>query len=112
RVRKYDYQIEQLDPGAPDRADQVAALQAEKSAYQLTECQKRVERFPTDLAIRFEMGKLYFNADKIGEAILEFQKAQSNPHKRIAAMNYLAQCFAKRRMYDSAARTFQNALKE
>jgi tetratricopeptide (TPR) repeat protein len=27
-------------------------------------------------------------------------------------MNYLAQCFAKRRMYDSAARTFQNALKE
>ena len=27
-------------------------------------------------------------------------------------MNFLAQCFAKRRMYDLATRTLQNALKE
>ena len=58
------------------------------------------------------MGQLYFQAGKISEAIQEFQKAQSNPHRRIAAMNLLAQCFAKRRMFDLAARTLQNALKE
>ena len=27
-------------------------------------------------------------------------------------MNYLAQCFAKRKMFDLAAKTFQNAIKE
>ena len=27
-------------------------------------------------------------------------------------MNYLAQCFAKRKMFDLAARTLQNAIKE
>jgi tetratricopeptide (TPR) repeat protein len=27
-------------------------------------------------------------------------------------MNYLAQCYAKRKMYDIAARTLQNAIKE
>ncbi len=112
RLRKYDNEIEQLDPGAPDSADKAAALKAEKDTYQLTECQKRVERFPTDLQIRFEMGQLYFQAGKIGEAILEFQKAQTNPNRRIPAMNYLAQCYAKRKMYDSAARTLQNAIKE
>ena len=51
-------------------------------------------------------------AGKLGEAIAEFQKAQQNPHKRIAAMSCLAQCFAQRKMFDLAARTLQNALKE
>jgi tetratricopeptide (TPR) repeat protein len=111
-IRKYEHQISELDPNAPDYADKVAVLQAEKQAFQLNECQKRVERFPTDLQIRFEMGQLYFQAGKISEAIGEFQKAQNNPHRRVAAMNFLAQCFAKRKMNDLAARTLQNALKE
>jgi tetratricopeptide (TPR) repeat protein len=111
-ARRFDYQTEQLDPSAPDYADRLARLQAEKLDFQVTECQKRVEKYPTDLTIRFEMGVLYFQAGKIGEAIAEFQKAQGNPHKRIAAMSYLAQCFAKRKMFDLAARTLQNAIKE
>ena len=80
--------------------------------YQLAECQKRVEKYPTDLAIRFELGVLYFTTGKVAEAIGEFQKAQGNPNKRLAAMNYLAQCFSLRNMNDSAVRTLQNALKE
>ena len=111
-ARKIDYQISQLDPTAPDAAEASARLEAEKHAYQIASCQKRVERFPTDLQIRFEMGQLYFQAGKISEAIGEFQKAQNNPHRRVAAMNYLAQCFAKRKMHDMAARTLQNAIKE
>jgi len=111
-VRKFDHEIAQLDASAPDFADKSARLQAERDAYQLSECQKRAERFPTDLQIRFELGQLYFKGGKMGEAIQEFQKAQGNPHRRIAALNYLAQCFAKRRMFDLATRTLQNALKE
>jgi tetratricopeptide (TPR) repeat protein len=111
-VRKFDFQIAQINPFAPDLAEQTAAIQAEKTAYQLADCQQRAERYPTDLAIRYELGQLYFTAGKIGEAIAEFQKAQQNPHKRIAAMSLLAQCFAKRGMNDSAVRTLQNAIKE
>ncbi|HTQ50563.1 MAG TPA: tetratricopeptide repeat protein [Candidatus Acidoferrales bacterium] len=111
-VRRFDHQLEQLDAAAPDYAEQSAKIQAEKLNYQITDCQQRVEKYPTDLAIRFEMGQLYFQAGKISEAILEFQKAQGNPHKRLAAMNYLAQCYAKRKMYDMAARQLQNAIKE
>jgi len=111
-VRQFDYRSEQLDASAPDYAEQSAKIQAEKVNFQISECQKRVEKYPTDLAIRFEMGVLYFQADKFGEAIAEFQKAQGNPHKRIAAMNYLARSFAKRKMFDLAARTLQNAIKE
>jgi tetratricopeptide (TPR) repeat protein len=111
-VKQFDFQIEQLNPFEPEHAAQVEQLKADKLAFQVAECQKRVEKYPTDLAIRYEMGALYFQAGKIGEAIAEFQKAQNYPHKRLAAMNYLAQCFAKRKMFDLAARTLQNAIKE
>jgi tetratricopeptide (TPR) repeat protein len=110
--RRFDYLGEQLDPSASDYAEQSAKIQAEKLNFQISECQKRVEKYPTDLAIRYEMGVLYFQADKFSEAIAEFQKAQQNPHKRGPAMSYLAQCFAKRKMFDLAARTLQNAIKE
>jgi tetratricopeptide (TPR) repeat protein len=111
-LRKMDHDISLLDPNAADYEEQLAGLTAEKQAYQLAECQKRVERFPTDLAIRFEMGQLYFQAGKISEAIKEFQKAKGNPHKAIAAQNYLAQCFSKRGINDLAATTLQEAIKE
>jgi len=111
-VKRYDHQIAGLNPFGAEHADEVARLQAEKLNFQMAECQKRVEKFPTDLAIRFEMGQLYFQAGKISEAISELQKAQGNPHRRLAAMNLLAQCFAKRKMFDLAARTLQNAIKE
>jgi len=71
-----------------------------------------VEKYPTDLAIRFEMGVLNFQAGKINEALADFQKAQNNPNKKIAAMSYLAQCFAQKKMFDSAVRTLQNVIKE
>ncbi len=111
-VRRFDAQIAAVNPFAADLAEQVAKIQAEKLAFQLAECQKRVEKFPTDLAIRFEMGVLNFQAGKINEALADFQKAQNNPHKKTSAMNYLAQCFAQKKMFDSAVRTLQNAIKE
>jgi tetratricopeptide (TPR) repeat protein len=64
------------------------------------------------MQIRFDLGVLYFKAGKLSEAIQEFQKAQNNPHRRIQAMSYLGQCFARRGMNDLAARTFQNAIRE
>ncbi len=112
RVKKLDQRMAQLDPKAPDAAEQMAKLQAEKKEFLLTECRSRVERYPNDLGLHFELGQLLYEAGRIGEAIAEFQKAQNNPHKRISALAYLGRCFGRRGMSDLAVRTFQNALKE
>jgi tetratricopeptide (TPR) repeat protein len=112
QLKKFDHQLAQLDPGSPDYQEQSARITAERQTFQLDECKRRVERYPTDLVIRFELGELYFKAGNISEAIQEFQKAQGNPAKRIQAMAYLGQCFARRNMNDLAARTLQNAIKE
>lgn len=111
-LRKFDHLIGQLDPNDPAQAEQITKLQAERTSYQIEECKSRVERYPTDLQIRFEMGELYFKAGRISEAIGEFQKAQNNPHRRLQALGYLAQCFSRRGMNDSAVRMLQSALKE
>ncbi len=110
--RRFDHQLSQLDSSAPDYPEKAAKVQADKDAFQLADTQKRSERFPTDLQIRFELGQLYFKAGKLTEAIGEFQRAKGNPQRRVAALNYLAQCFSKRKMYDMAARTLTDALKE
>lgn len=111
-LKKFDQAIAQLNPSAPGVQEEAARLRAERAAYRLAQCQRRAERYPTDLQVRFDLGQVYFQTGKLGEAIQEFQKAQANPHLRISALNYLGQCFGLRKMYDLAARTFQNAIKE
>jgi len=111
-VKKFDYALSQLDPQTPDYQEQSAQLNAQRTAFVLEECKQRSDKYPNDLQIRFELGVLYFNAGKIGEAIQEFQKAQNNPHRRVASMGYLGQCFSRRNMNDLAARKLQDALKE
>jgi tetratricopeptide (TPR) repeat protein len=111
-VKKYDHAHARLDAQAPDFAEKSAQIKAERDQYTLTECKQRVERYPGDLGIRFELGELLFEAGKFAEAQPEFQKAAQNPHKHLQALNYLGQCLAARGMNDMAARTLQNALNE
>jgi tetratricopeptide (TPR) repeat protein len=110
--RRLDHLVSRLDPAAPDHAEQKAALERERDDLVLNECRSRVNRFPSDLQLRFELGELLFKAGRLGEAIQELQRSQNNPQKRLPSMNLLGQCFAARKMHDLAVRTFQNALKE
>lgn len=111
-VKRIEHAISLLDPAAPDFEERSATLKKERQDLLISECKARVEKYPTDLQLRFELGVQCFNAGRVSEAIQEFQKAQNSPHKRIQAMGYLGQCFAKRGMNDLAARTLQNAIKE
>ncbi|MCC6232397.1 MAG: tetratricopeptide repeat protein [Verrucomicrobiales bacterium] len=112
RVRQFNHQIEQLDPADPTTPGTRAKLERERDELELRECLARAERYPSDLSIRFELGQLHFRAGRLPEAIQELQKAQNYPHRRIAALSLLAQCFSQRGMNDLASRMLQNALKE
>jgi tetratricopeptide (TPR) repeat protein len=112
KIKRFNHQLSLLDASAPDYSEKAAQIAAERDAFQLEECKARADKYPTDLLIRFELGVLYYKAGKIGEAMPELQKAKNNPNKRITAMNYLAQCFAKRNMNDMAASTVQEAIKD
>ena len=111
-LRKHDAALAALDPQAADYAEQKARHEAERQTYELERGRKLAEQYPNDLQLRFDLGELYFRAGKLTEAIQELQKAQANPHRRIAALHYLGQCFTRRGIHDLAVRTLQTALRE
>lgn len=112
RHRRYHHLIAQLDPHDPEQAARAEALRGELQEAQVAEARQRVERYPNDLQLRYELGRLYFDLGRTTEAIGEFQRAQNQPHVRLQALYHLGQCFARRRMFDLAVRTFENALRE
>lgn len=112
RLRQFEERLANLDATAPDHAEAQAALERERDEFRLADCRARVEKYPTDLAIRFELGELWFRTGRLTEAIQELQKAQAHPNRRLPAMALLAKCFARRGMNDLAARTLQTALRE
>ncbi|MEN9674121.1 MAG: hypothetical protein RIS76_17 [Verrucomicrobiota bacterium] len=111
-IARFEQEEKSLDASAPDHAERLAELTARRNAWRFEDIKRRADLNPTDLHIRFELGELYLQSGKIGEAIAELQKAQNNPNRRIPAMSLLAQAFAKRGMNDLAARKLLEALKE
>lgn len=111
-VKRFNQVIEQLDPAAEDYEQQKADLTSQRDTFVLDDCRSRVERYPTDKSIRFELGVLYFNLGRLSEALPEFQQAENYPARRLQAMLYSARCLAARNMNDMAARKLQTALKE
>ncbi len=84
-------------------------LKRQRGEMRLDEAKKRVERNPTDLQIRFELGEVYVAIGNYKDAIPELQKARQNPNARLRAMNLLGKCFVERGMFDLAAKTLEDA---
>lgn len=121
RVRQYDESIasfQEYIAANPDTEEgKAAAVQLEDLIKQraqllLDEAKKRVDRNPTDLQIRFELGEVLVDAGNYKDAIAELQKARQNPNVRLRAMNLLGRCYTERNMYDLAANTLSTAASE
>jgi len=87
-------------------------LKKQKADLVIGEAKKRVERNPTDLQLRFELGEQLVRAGQYTEAIQELQKAKQNPNARLKAMNLLGQCYTEKNMLDLAVKQFQDAASE
>jgi tetratricopeptide (TPR) repeat protein len=103
-TRRYRRLVEQGEKEA-------AAEQARKQlVFELEEFAERAINYPTDLGIKYELGRRQFLAGKLDEAIASFQQARRNPRQQVSALNYLGQTFARKGWYHEAADTFAKAL--
>ncbi|HZA38271.1 MAG TPA: hypothetical protein VE486_03940 [Candidatus Baltobacteraceae bacterium] len=78
----------------------------------LVDARNRVERNPTDLQLRFELGEHLVNAEHFREALPELQRARQNPNARLKAMNLLGCCYGELGMLDLATKELEEASKE
>ena len=96
-------------------AEKQAALGAAKrrrAEMLIEDGRKRVERNPTDLQFRFELGEHLMNAGHFREALPELQRARQNPNARLRAMNALGRCYRELSMFDLAAKQLEEAARE
>ncbi len=82
----------------------------EQLAFELAEYTERVANYPTDLSIKYELGRRQFQAGKYDEAIVTLQLAQHDPRRRLRAMVWLGQAYYKQGLVREAIETYQRAL--
>jgi len=94
------------------KMEELQAAQKRRAALLVEEARKRVERNPTDLQLRFELGEHLVNAGNFREALPELQRARQSPNARLKAMNLLGRCYSQLGMLDLAMKQLEDAAKE
>ena len=94
------------------KTEALLAAKKKRAGILIEETKKRLERNPTDLQLRFELGEHLVNAQRFREAVPELQRARQNPNARLKAMNLLGFCYRELGMLDLAMKQFEDAAKE
>src|SRR5260370_6453114 len=94
------------------RSVELQAAKKKRAGILIEETKKRLERNPTDLQLRFELGEHLISAQRFREAVPELQRARQNPNARLKAMNLLGVCHRELGMLDLAMKQFEDAARE
>lgn len=106
-IRHYETTLKALEARNDPRAGEI---RAQKLKFEIASYERRVRDRPTDMALRFELGRLYFEMPELTDkAIAEFQQAVKDPKKKTDAHIYLGLCFQRKKLYDLADGQFRAA---
>jgi len=94
------------------KAEELKTAKKSRAEILLDDARDRVERNPTDLQLRFELGAHLVDAARFREAVPELQRARQNPNARLKAMNLLGRCYGELGMLDLAMKQFEEASSE
>jgi tetratricopeptide (TPR) repeat protein len=94
------------------KTEELQAAKKKRAGILIEERKKQLDRNPTDLQLRFELGEHFVTAQRFREAVPELQRARQNPNARLKAMNLLGVCYRELGMLDLAMKQFEDAAKE
>lgn len=98
------------DPGNAEKADLYERARKQYLEMDVEEHIERVAHYPTDLSMKFELGRRLFDLGRYEQAIEQFQIAQNAPGLSGAVQNYLGRAFLAIGWVDEAVDTFRAAL--
>lgn len=103
---------EQMVEKAKKRGDEAAVARARAALAQMrtAEARRRVERNPSDLAARFDLGAGLLEGGDVDAAIAELQQAIKDPRKKNDALFLLGKAFLRKNLPELALGQFDKAL--
>lgn len=109
RIRQMSREYARLKQAGEEAA---ATEQARKQLeFEIAEFTERAANYPTDLTMKYELGRRYLIARRYDDAIPLLQEAQRDARRHVSALNYLGQAFVGRNMLREAVDTYQRALR-
>ncbi len=94
------------EAGRTDAAD----LARELREFKIEEFGRRAAEHPTDLDLRFRLGRLLLEDEQVDPAIENFQLAVKDPRRRVDALLGLGAAFERKGLLDLARRQLEAAL--
>ncbi len=118
RLRRYKRQLaeyRQMAEANPNDESAVKTYEEKRRKFveeEAKELQAQVEAYPTDLTLKFELGKRRLELGEHEQAIALFQESQRDAKNRVASMNYLGQAFMAISWIDEAVEIFRRVLSD
>jgi len=115
QIRDDEQYLAQHGASDPLFAAKTAVLEESKrqrAEILIDDARRRLDRNPTDLQLRYELGEHLTNAGQFRDALPELQRARQNPNARLKAMNLLGRCYRELGMLDLAAKQLDEAAEE
>ena len=108
RIKQANRRLRRLQAAVKDHPDdvnakgQLKAFLQRKQQFELAQYTERVKHYPTDVAMRFELGRRLLALHKYDEAIGAFQQAKVDPRYRVLSLECLGRCYAARGWFDES----------
>ena len=114
RMAQFSRQLRALRKSTQDGDEQAGRqfkqLRSEQLTFELEEYTDRVKNYPTDMKLRFELGKRLQLSKKFDDAIAMFQEAQADPRNRAACLFALGVCYLQKDWNDEAVNSLKRGI--
>ncbi len=98
------------DAGDGEKAAAYREFEGKVRELELAEYQERVENYPTDLKLRYELGKRLFESGRYEDAVEQFQRAKDASGLGDQVRLYLARAFMEMGWVTEAEDTYRDAI--
>ena len=86
------------------------AIKAKQLQFELQEYTDRCKNYPTDMGLRYELGRRLYLAGQYDDAIGAFQQAKADPKRRASSHEYLGRCYIQKGYLDEAIDTLAQGI--
>ena len=100
-----------IEKAAKAKDPKLGELKVARLKFRIQSFERRVHDRPTDMGLRLELGKAYYDAGPalLDKAIGQFQQSVKDPKRKSNSHQYLGMAFQKKKMYDMADKQFEQS---